>query len=348
MSFDSFDQAVSHSAEAVHRVRRRPLETLYRLFPRVTALLDGGVPQSKAILTDIDILDVPAMKGLRYKSRRACWFSLPHGIDPRLPLVPGQRRSAHGLDIRIYASSEAEARHYHEWYGVPESRIKIVGVPRHSKSWIGRLRDYYGRGPAEKGRFIFLASRPVNRNNFPPARKRELLEALRTVADELECNIVVRLHPKETDADRSIIEHSFGRERLGDGWNYSTLPAMIGADGALFAATMFSSVAVDMLAVDVPAIELFDFAGLSNPSLVPDLAGHVRSIYQHLGLVYGAANLAELEAGARAIVTDRVTVLTELKDAYNRTFADPGNAINTIVGDLTEALGAVGRRGRLG
>jgi len=283
------------------------------------------------------------MVGLRFKSRRACWFSLPHGIDPRLPLVHGQRRSAYGPDVRICASSEAEAKHYHEWYGVPESRVKIVGVPRHNKSWIGRLRDHYGRGPAEKGHFIFLASRPVNKNNFPPVRKRKLLEALRTVADDLGCNIVVRLHPKETEADRLIIEHSFGGDRLGDSWNYSTLPAMIGADGALFAATMFSSVAVDMLAVDVPAIELFDFVGLSNPSLVPDSAGRMRSIYQHSGLVYGAANLAELEAAARAIVTDRNTVLTELQDAYHGIYANPSNAINAIVGDLTEALGAVGR-----
>jgi hypothetical protein len=114
---------------------------------------------------------------------------------------------------------------------------------------------------------------------------------------------------------------------------------MVAGHGALFAATMFSSVAADMLAVDVPVIELFDFSRLTdNPSLIPNSMGRMTSIYQHLGLTLGAANLAELEAGARAILTDRRVVLEELKAAYNRIYARPDNAIDTIATEISKAL----------
>jgi hypothetical protein len=42
---------------------------------------------------------------------------------------------------------------------------------------------------------------------------------------------------------------------------------------------------------------------------------------------------------ARAILTDRNAILSDLKSAYNRTYAKPDTAVEMIVGEITEALG---------
>ena len=227
---------------------------------------------------------------------KASWFSLPHGIDPRVSkLARRTREGPQGVGITIYASSVAEARHYDELYGLPRSQVKVVGVPRHDQRWIRRLREHYRGQPGEKGKYIFLASRPVNEQNFPPVQKIEALQALKTLADQLDCRVLVRLHPLETGFDKDIIESVFGKDVLGKTWSYSTLPPMVAAEGALFAVTLFSSVAIDMLAIDVPVIELCDFADLTElPNLVHDIDGRLTSIYQQSGLVLGAANFEQL------------------------------------------------------
>ena len=337
--FDSFDQAASHARTQMHLPGSRLNEWLYRRFPRATATIDRRTPTGKIIFSDVDLLDQPTLQGLRFRSRRSRWFSLPHGIDPRVAALLPRTTSANSVKIKVYASSEQEAAHYQSAYGIPDSRIETVGVPRHSQQWIRRLRELYGALGAERGKFIFLASRPVNKSNFPPAKKTELLRDLRAVADRLECHVVVRLHPAETEADRTIIETALGRDRQNSRWSYSVLPAMVAADGAVFAVTMFSSVAVDMLAIDVPPVELFDFSGLAHiPSVVPNSNEGMTSIYRHLGLVMGASNKTELEARARTIAADRFGVLDGLKAAYRRTYADPHRAIDIIAKDVMAVL----------
>jgi hypothetical protein len=340
--FETFHQAAIYARERdSHSPGRqsRRIEELYHRFPHAMTVLDRWTPKAKVVLSDVSLLDRPTMEPLRHKLRRASWFSLPHGIDPRVPpLRSGTRSGTCGLDITIYASSELEAAHYEESCGVPNSRIKVVGVPRHSKQWLRRLRDSYG-SQAEKGKFIYVASRPVHKTSFPPAKKTDALQALRALSHELNCILLVRPHPAETEVDRAIIERALGKERMGESWSYSLLPAIVAADGALFAVTMFSSVAVDMLAIDVPAIELFDFSHLTDtPSLVPDVKGRLTSIYRRAGLVLAASNFPELKEKASEILADRNTILTKLKLAYGRSYADPRNSMDIVVGDITEAL----------
>ena len=243
------------------------------------------------------------------------------------------------IGITIYASSMAEARHYDESYGLPRSQVKVVGVPRHDQSWIRRLREHYRGQPTEKGKYIFLASRPVNERTFPPARKIEALQALKTLADQLDCRVLVRLHPLETEFDKGIIESVFEKQVLGKTWSYSTLPPIVAAEGALFAVTLFSSVAIDMLATEVPVIELCDFADLTeSPNLVHDNDGRLTSIYQQSGLVLGAANFEQLTLCAAQIRNGRDAVLASLKAAYSRTYASPDLSVELIVQDILAAL----------
>src|SRR5690606_28575 len=106
-----------------------------------------------------------------------------------------------------------------------------VGVPRHNKQWLRRLRATYGSGP-HRGKYIFVASRPVHKTNFPPAKKAKAMRDLKTLANQLECALVVRPHPAETEVDRDIIESTLDREWLGKTWSYSALPALVAAQGA--------------------------------------------------------------------------------------------------------------------
>jgi len=337
--FDSFGQAASYVRTDMQPLGGRWIEALQRRFPRISAAIDRQTPTARVVLSDVDLLDQTAMQGVLHRSRDSYWFSLPHGIDPRIPALRARTSNANKLNIKVYASSEQEAAHYRNAYGVPESRVETVGVPRHGRQWIQRLRERHPNRTKEGDRFIFLASRPVNKNNFPTFRKMELLRDLRALADRLDCRVVVRVHPAETDVDKSIIETALGKEHEGSRWSYTVLPAMSAAQGAVFAITMFSSVAVDMLAIEVPPVELFDFSGVAHiPSLVPDGKEGLTSIYRHLGLVLGASSFTELESKVATILSDRNAVLKELKAAYHRAYASPDNAIDTIVTDISEAL----------
>lgn len=338
--FESFNQAAVYAREHAQHLYRRPIETFYARFPGLTAVLDRMTPRARVVLSDVSLLERSTMRGLRHASRKMPWFSLPHGIDPRiLKLGRRTREGIKGIGITIYASSEAEARHYDESYGVPQSQVKVVGVPRHDQRWIKRLRESYRGQPDEKGRYIFLASRPVNERTFPAAQKTEALQALKTLADQLDCRVLVRLHPLETGFDKGIIENVFDKHVLGKTWSYSTLPPMVAAEGALFAVTLFSSVAIDMLAIEVPVIELCDFAGLTeSPNLVHDIDGRLTSIYQQSGLVLGAANVEQLTLRAGQILDGRDAVLARLKSAYSRTYANPESSVGFIVQDILAAL----------
>jgi len=108
---------------------------------------------------------------------------------------------------------------------------------------------------------------------------------------------------------------------------------------ALFAVTFFSSVAIDMIAVGTPTIELCDFSGLTkSPNLARDEHGQPTSIYQQLGLVLSARNFDELAEQVDRIFEDRNAVIAQLRSAYDSSYDRLDDPVGLIIDDLERFL----------
>lgn len=342
-SHATFEAAARHAQEYEKHICSRYIEALQCRFPKVAGLIDNQTPRSKIVL--FDIKERATFRGMQMQNvlADAAWFSLPHGIDPRLSRqrLGKQRAKALMPRTKVFASSQAEAAIYREAFGLEEANVAVVGVPRHERRWLIDLEHNYRADVTRLclNNFVFVASRPSDPESFPEKRKIQAIKDVKKLAEQLGCTLVIRLHPSESVKDKRFFEHILGKERLGHTWELTSLPAMLAGSKALLAVTFFSSVAVDMVAVDVPVIELADFSGLTQSrTLVLDPFGRLTSVYRICNLVIGANDFAELEAAARYILADREAAVAKLKSAYAKVYAEPEGSIDTISGEIMATL----------
>ena len=350
-------------ADSFDDVKRRKRSALFELFAKGAAILRGSkscdLPLGcKIVLSDVFLGQRPIVHELQRKFSSAAWFCLPHGLDLRTfkierkkslneqKVKAGERTSlsealSSWSKLKIYAASEKEAMAYRRECGLSQDDVKIVGIPRHCASWLEYVSSMETAGTDCDSDYILVVSRPATGPNgvLPLARKVQALKDIRALAKKLERKVVVRLHPKETERDSRIVEEVFGKPGLEIDWCYSSQHPFLLGRRALFAATFFSSVAIDMIAVGTPAVELCDFSGLTkSPNLARDEHGQPTSIYQQLGLVLSARNFDELAEQVDRIFEDRNAVIAQLRSAYDTSYDQLDDPVGLIVDDLERLL----------
>jgi len=351
------------SAGSFDDVRRPERSALFELFVKAAAVLRGSkscdLPLGcKIVLSDVFLGQRPTVHELQGKFSSAAWFSLPHGLDLRTfkierkksfneqKVKAGKRTSlSQGLSLRsklkIYAASEKEAMAYRRECGLSQDDVKVVGVPRHCESWLRYVSGMEAAGTDCDSDYILVISRPATGTTgvLPLARKVQALKDIKKLAKKLERKVVVRMHPKDIEHDSRIVEEAFGKPGLDIDWCYSSQHPFLLGRRALFAVTFFSSVAIDMIAVGTPTIELCDFSGLTkSPNLARDEHGQPTSIYQQLGLVLSARNFDELVEQVDRIFEDRNAVIAELRSAYDSSYDRLDDPVGVIVDDLERLL----------
>ena len=271
-------------------------------------------------------------------------FSIQHGININdggvvgtIKKVPdGDQRK----DVKAYLFSPKERPLYEHKYAIDNSRMEVVGVPRHNPDWMEFIRLSIleqSKGNIElKSGSIFIISRPGGTHYHPYDRKKKALENIKRLAwNDLNKNIVIKLHPKEKK--EGIYEEVFGTESYGDKWVYSDLhPFVLGKESA-FAISFYSGVPVDMLALGVPTIEYLDLRGIpeyDNDESLRDKIGHPCFSYRYLNLVLGASDYHQLKAHALEILNDRETVISRLQAKYNELFPQIDNVNDKITQDI--------------
>jgi hypothetical protein len=272
-------------------------------------------------------------------SDAAC-FSMQHGLNVyELAGAQGAGRAVRRAPPRTiaYLYSRHEIPAYTMSYGISESEIKIVGVPRHTPPWVNIILEASPSDvPALWGRYIFIVSRPAITDYLTREKKKRALENIRRVALELDCRIVVKLHPTERVPKNrdNLSEEVFGRDSYGTRWVYaSTHPFVLGKK-SLFAVVFFSGVAVDMLALGVPTIELLE-------ADAPDIGVATKemiSAYRKRRLVLHADDYEELRAHAFSAVHDRHAAIGSLSPQYREFFGTARDAIHSITNDLCAVL----------
>ena len=342
---------------AAEHPRGGPFERMLR---RASVLLAGGVRRPfrdvdgrTVLLADAVVLDRPEVVELVHALDDPPMLSLSHGLGylpSARPATPKARTLA--ASVRAYAYSEEHANDLAEAFGLPSEQVRVTGVPRHDPEG-GRpylAMDTSARDAPRAD--VLLISRPATSPHdapggspidwLPMGRKIAHLRAIhRVVCEELGLRLVVTRHPKERD-ERALRE-GLPADAEGRTWWLSEQHPLELAPGLRFAVSFSSGVAVDLLSVDVPTIELQDVTGASaydGPDALRDERGRVlRTSERRHGLVLPADDEADLRAQVATILDAPAATLATLRTAYRARYADPTGAVATILADI-ESLAA--------
>ena len=262
-------------------------------------------------------------------------YSICHGLGV-LNQTKGRSKIANEdtSNITAYLYSEHEREHYKGVFGLSDANLQIVGVPRHSSSWMKFILEHEKGISGEIGEgFIFVISRPILFKFLSRKAKRKSLEYIWRLGDELNKKIVVKLHPKEKID--GLCEEVFGKSHYGERWFYSNSHPFVLGQKSAFAISFHSGVPIDLIPLGVPTIELLDLRGVPedyNKGALRDQNGSPASSYRYNGLVLGANDYYDLKFQAERIMNDRVSILNQLRVQYNKFVAKIENA-DVLVAD---------------
>lgn len=324
--------------------RRARLRTLLRLLRTPTQRARRSDPSLLAdpanrLLYDVQLHDKPHLTPLLAALGATPRFSHHHGIELEEPgttrVPPPDPEHVHM--VLAYGPSEVDG--YAANYGIPRERVRTVGVLRHDPAWVRTVVDRSAaRHTLPFERFVFVVSRPAGSPYLPHSRKVAALEALHTVAwEEHGLPLVLRTHPKE-QADGTL-DAALPASGEGVSWARSRAHPFHLATGAWVAATFFSGVSVDLVALGVPVVELLDVRGLTpydSPGAPRDGRGRPSfGPYRRDGLVIPADDVDDLRAAFARIDGRRGDVLAELQRTMRGRFADPADGASQVAALLS-------------
>ncbi|MEK7555181.1 MAG: hypothetical protein AAB518_04330 [Patescibacteria group bacterium] len=260
-------------------------------------------------------------------------FSIWHGVGiSDFKLKGGTYDEAHqSYKTTAYLLSRHEISAYKENYGLKESELKIVGVPRYEPEWIETVLEKSKKDiPDSWSRYLFVVSRPASDHFFPREKKKEALGYIKKLASELRSKIVIKLRLSEYSRKDGIYEEILGEDSYGKEWIYSSShPFVLGKD-SLFGITFYSGVAVDLLAIGVPVVQMVQLeSGGKSGYIMP---------YVEKGLVLGARSYEELKINAENILHRKNATLAPLRKAYDEFFRPIGKPITVITNDILKTL----------
>lgn len=261
-------------------------------------------------------------------------FSIAHGVEiSDFKIKGGDYDTAYrryGAMVYLYSKYEISAYAYN--YGLTDSEMKVVGVPRYEPEWIEAiLRESKSDVPASWDRYLFVISRSAIANFFPREQKREALKHIKKLAfRDLHCKIVIKLRLSEYAQKDGTYEEVLGEDAYGKEWIYSSSHPFALGKNSLFGITFYSGVAIDLLALGVPTIQMVD--------VKPKSKGRIIMEYKKKGLVLGADHYEELKKNASDIIHRRDLTVGPLLSKYNEYFRPVGRPISTVVDDISTVL----------
>jgi len=258
-----------------------------------------------------------------------------HGIE--LEVVDGTRVAPDDPDnvqaAFLYGASEISA--YAQNFGLRPDVLHPVGIARHDPAWVPivveRSRSLHVL-PFDE--FVFVVSRPAGSSYLPTDRKISALRALHQVFwEERGIPIVLRTHPKERED--GTLAAALPASEEGTSWATSRAHPFHLAEQSLIGVTFLSGVAVDLVTLGVPVIELLDVRGLTahdRPDAARDAAGQVQfGPYRRDGLVIPAEDPGSLRSAVDGILADRRRATERLQARVRELFADPTDAPRSVL-----------------
>jgi hypothetical protein len=244
------------------------------------------------------------------------------------------------IDVKnttAYIFSEKEISFYEDAYGLTRKQIKVYGIPKHQKEWIKELTS---KSNISESRYIFVISRPTN-EWLTIERRRKFLEMIKNIAIKYQLKIFIKLHPKEAKGSLTkgnLVKKIFNSGSDSIDWDYSNIHPFTLGKNCEFAVSFYSGVAVDLLPLGVPTIELSNFTGIEqedNEYSLRNSRGEAVREYRYLNLVLGASSYEEFDRHVIEIMNNKEKVVRSLQANYLKLFPVIEN-VNTLIAEEIE------------
>lgn len=357
---DTFKKAKESNADLLNKLRIR--NRLQRFIPdrfrkylfknenfltkdaHIVENMQRFLSQFNAVFYDVNLHNKKYQRRILGMMKDTPKFSISHGLNPisTIPSKPDPL-SKHLVDqnITVFVNSDMEVTPYQARTALSSENILITGVARHHPDWI----DYFTQTESEseksrnlfKDDFIFVISRPDRSDFHPTERMKKSIETIKhTAFDVLNVKIVIKLHPKESK--RTLYEEILGKEEYGKKWMFSNAHFFTIGKKCLFAVSYFSGVAVDLIALTVPTIELLNLKGIENyeNGRMKDAHGVPVLNYRYHGLVLGASNRQEFLNQVKKVMMHRESAINELKEGYRKLYFDPTDSLDITVDTILQ------------
>jgi hypothetical protein len=194
-------------------------------------------------------------------------YSLSHGLNASPRGSDAFVNIKNKDNIRVYSYNKSQCDYYGATYGIDKSNFRIVGIPRHDKSWIKTIQDKSAKLPHnfDNNNSIIILSRHVNNVHCSLYEKIESVKNIKKLfIDKLGMKLIIKQHPNEkierifaSKADK-IYEDILGKHNYGSTWIYSDLHVFALGKEKNLAISLNTGVIFDMIAMDTPCIEYID------------------------------------------------------------------------------------------
>ncbi len=235
----------------------------------------------------------------------------------------------------IFAYSDKQMPYYNSVFS--NSKVVVVGFPRHDQWWINLLRDYSEiNANFLKDKYILVVSRPPVSDRFPVKRRLQALIDVHHLSNKYNLKVVVKPHPKEwfsSEEKENNWFEIFGKKNYGKDWIFSNNHLINLAENALFVVCFLSATTPDFVRMNTPVIARYDLSGLQDYDKIDalrDIKGRPVLGYGQFGLELLASNLTELIKLSDSAINNRQEVLESQRVAYNNLFPTLKNSSATV------------------
>ena len=254
-------------------------------------------------------------------------YALPHGYSiiqsnhktsSFLSSVKALSSTLSGSDF-VFVLNEYEYRYYSEYF--PSVKLFPISPPKYDDSWVSYLQGMIDVDAYFDGRpyAVLLSKRGGNMWLSKEKRAKFIQIVKNVVIDGLGVPVIVKLHPVERDVETYF--QIFGRIHYGQKWCFSGDHPLGLSVNALFAISLMSSTCIDLLANNVPVIQLSNNDGMSENDkkdyFGEEMSDSSRGYYRDSGLVLGAETEEEFKDSLAHVVTDPGRILRRQKEALN-------------------------------
>jgi hypothetical protein len=363
IKFNEIDEIISNFAIRLFKGKASKY-TLLKLIGKYILKIHRYVARIKEDIEDISLYDINFLndadgilcditaegklmnKELKDNLKHVQKFSMLHGLAPVwvTPLFDCEKPVLKRLDLTVYTMSNLEENGYIRCFGVTKDNIIHAGIPKHDRDWIEFINNQFP--PIKKhlfDSFVFVIGRPASQYNTIERKKKALKDVYNIVCVKYKLKLVVKTHPKESldGIDGDIYADALGLENYGKDWMYSSSHPFILGKKAIFSISFYSSVALDMLAINKPTIEYLNLEGLDlydNKNSLRDRHGKPVFQFRYAGLVLGASSGVELEKYVESILSQHEATILPLRSKYKDYFELFDGASKMLANDIYEKI----------
>jgi hypothetical protein len=276
------------------------------------------------------------VSGILYLFKNNNKYSLPHAISVAYigKNSPVLFNINNKNNIKVYAYAKFQSKYYEARYGIDPSKINSIGIPRHNCKWIKTIQEDSSDLPNNfNDNTIIILSRHVGHISFD--EKVETLKNIKNIfVDRLHMRVIIKLHPNEKkesmyfNKEEKIYKDIFGLDNYGLTWIYSDIHIFALGKGKKLAISLFTGVALDVIAMGIPCVEYID--KLNN---LKEGGGKTEQFVKY-GFIDGVSSYQGLCAYVEKWISNPNQISAASINTYMKYFQVPSDILDKIATEI--------------